>query len=303
LNLPQQHFISLLQIPKMSLEEEHNKIEGLRRIFVGGLPLTVTDTELKEYFATIGEVEKAEVAKDNSDKSKGFGFITFGSLDDYNKCIDHVKETGKKHNISGEDIDVRRSIPKELLQEYKDAQRGEDVKIYMKFSQSFIKDIDEEQIKAFFQKMALFRGNRPKSVEFITNKETKEKTGSAFVKFDDDDDVIKAATVKDFDWNGSQVTCAIAKPKRNSRRFGDGGFGGRGGGRGRGGRGMRGYGPRRGGFGGGNWGNDYNGYGGGYGGFDGYGGGYGGYDDYYDNYNGGGYGGGYGGGGRRYQPY
>jgi hypothetical protein len=29
--------------------------------------------------------------------------------------------------------------------------------------------------------------------------------GSAFVKFDDDDDVVKAATVKDFDWNGSKV--------------------------------------------------------------------------------------------------
>ncbi|XP_064627935.1 uncharacterized protein LOC135487786 isoform X2 [Lineus longissimus] len=313
----------------MSLEE-HNKIESLRKVFIGGLPAATKETDLTEYFSQFGEVHESAVVLDEAKKSRGFGFVTFCHLDGIHKCLDFQKESGKKHSLNGEDIDVRRSIPKELLQEMKDAQSGGDVKIYMKFSQSVAKEIDENAIMEFFEKMPLHQGKRPKSVEFILNKETKEKTGSAFVKFDDDDDVVKAATVKEFDWNGSKATCCIARPKRN-RRFGGpmgGGFGGgygggRGGPRGGRGRGMRGGGGGYGRGGNRNYGGGWDSYGNGYDdGYGGYGGGYGGYGGGYDDgYGyGGGYsnGGGYGrygdnsgggprprwsGGGGRYQPY
>nr|AHW80372.1 heterogeneous nuclear ribonucleoprotein A1-like protein [Cerebratulus lacteus] len=302
--------------------DEHNKIESLRKVFIGGLPTVTKDSDLEEYFTQFGEVCESAVVTDDAKKSRGFGFVTFSHLDGIHKCLDHTKDGKTKHKINNEEIDVRRSIPKELLQEMKDAQAGGDVKIYMKFSQAVAKDIDENAIMDYFEKLPLHQGRRPKSVEFILNKDTKEKTGSAFVKFDDVDDVIKAATVKDFDWNGSKATCCIARPKR-SRQFGGGGRmgggnygnfgpggpgrGGRGGGRGRG-RGMGGGGGygRGGNRSYGGW--DNNGYGyddGYYGG--GYGGGYGGYGGGYDDYgysNGGGYGGGrYGSGGGRYAPY
>jgi RNA recognition motif-containing protein len=48
------------------------------KLFVGGLPFSTTDDELKELFAAHGAVASATVVRDrDSGRSKGFGFVEF----------------------------------------------------------------------------------------------------------------------------------------------------------------------------------------------------------------------------------
>lgn len=48
------------------------------KLFVGGLPFTTTDDELKELFAAHGTVASATVVRDrDSGRSKGFGFVEY----------------------------------------------------------------------------------------------------------------------------------------------------------------------------------------------------------------------------------
>lgn len=51
----------------------------MKKLYVGNLPYTVTDAELRDMFSQIGEVGKADIILDKSmgptPRSKGFGFV------------------------------------------------------------------------------------------------------------------------------------------------------------------------------------------------------------------------------------
>ena len=48
----------------------------MKKIYVGNLPFTTTDDDLRDLFARHGEVSKASVVMDReSGRSRGFGFV------------------------------------------------------------------------------------------------------------------------------------------------------------------------------------------------------------------------------------
>ena len=55
--------------------------EGMgNKLYVGGLPYSVTETQLQELFAQHGEVRSAKVITDKfTGRSRGFGFVELGS--------------------------------------------------------------------------------------------------------------------------------------------------------------------------------------------------------------------------------
>ncbi|KAF5750540.1 cold-inducible RNA-binding protein [Tripterygium wilfordii] len=58
------------------------------KLFVGGLSFYTTEDGLSEAFSQCGQVIEAKIVMDRvSDKSKGFGFITFASEDEAQKAI------------------------------------------------------------------------------------------------------------------------------------------------------------------------------------------------------------------------
>lgn len=60
-----------------------------KKLYVGGLPYSTTEDELKDAFAQAGAVSSAIIIMDKmSGRSKGFGFVEFGSDDDAQKAID-----------------------------------------------------------------------------------------------------------------------------------------------------------------------------------------------------------------------
>jgi RNA recognition motif-containing protein len=59
------------------------------KLYVGGLPYSVTDAKLEEVFAEHGAVESARVIADKfTGQSRGFGFVEMGSGEEAQKAID-----------------------------------------------------------------------------------------------------------------------------------------------------------------------------------------------------------------------
>ncbi len=61
----------------------------MKKLYVGNLPYSTTDADLRELFAAAGAVATASVIIDKmSGRSKGFGFVEFENDDDAMKAID-----------------------------------------------------------------------------------------------------------------------------------------------------------------------------------------------------------------------
>ncbi|GJX13168.1 heterogeneous nuclear ribonucleoprotein 1 [Tanacetum coccineum] len=81
-----------------------------RKIFVGGLASTVTETDFKRYFEQFGAITDVVVMYDHStQRPRGFGFITFDSEEAVDKVL--LKTF---HELNGKMVEVKRAIPKEL---------------------------------------------------------------------------------------------------------------------------------------------------------------------------------------------
>lgn len=58
------------------------------KLYVGNLPWDIDSQKLKELFADFGEISDARVITDKySGKSKGFGFVEYGSEESAQKAI------------------------------------------------------------------------------------------------------------------------------------------------------------------------------------------------------------------------
>ena len=81
-----------------------------KKLYVGGLPYTTTDNELKDAFAQAGAVSSATVIMDRmTGRSKGFGFVEFENDGDADKAIDMWN--GK--DFGGRNLTVNEARPME----------------------------------------------------------------------------------------------------------------------------------------------------------------------------------------------
>lgn len=74
------------------------------KLYVGGLPYSVTDGKLQEIFEVHGTVESARVISDKfTGQSRGFGFVEMGSGNEAQKAIDSLNGTdfeGRKLTVN-----------------------------------------------------------------------------------------------------------------------------------------------------------------------------------------------------------
>ncbi len=81
-----------------------------KKLYVGGLPYSTTDDQLKEAFGQAGSVSSAIIIMDKmSGRSKGFGFVEFANDDDATKAIDMMN--GK--DFGGRTLTVNEARPME----------------------------------------------------------------------------------------------------------------------------------------------------------------------------------------------
>jgi len=81
-----------------------------KRLFVGGLPYSVTDRKLEEIFSEIGVVSSATVITDrDTGQSKGFGFVDMEKDEEADEAIKKLNDT----EIEGRKIVVNVARPRE----------------------------------------------------------------------------------------------------------------------------------------------------------------------------------------------
>ena len=78
------------------------------KVYVGNLPFSVTDEDLRAMFSNFGEITEAVLIKDKfSGRSKGFGFVTYSTEESANKAISEMN--GKE--VQGRELKVTEAAP------------------------------------------------------------------------------------------------------------------------------------------------------------------------------------------------
>jgi RNA recognition motif-containing protein len=81
----------------------------MMRIYVGNLPYSVTDEDLREAFAEFGELASAEVIKDKfSGQSKGFGFVDMPNSAEADQAIKALND----QPLKGRKLTVNEARPR-----------------------------------------------------------------------------------------------------------------------------------------------------------------------------------------------
>jgi RNA recognition motif-containing protein len=81
-----------------------------KKIYVGGLPYSVTDEQLQQLFSAHGTVESAKVVTDRyTDRSRGFGFVEMSTQEEAEKAIAALNGT----SMAGRTLTVNISKPRE----------------------------------------------------------------------------------------------------------------------------------------------------------------------------------------------
>lgn len=95
---------------------QKNKSNGLKvnssnnKIFLGGLPSDLTETDLRNFFSNFGRVADVMIMFDQEKKkSRGFGFLSFEAEESVDKAV-------QEHfiNINGKQVEVKRAEPRNV---------------------------------------------------------------------------------------------------------------------------------------------------------------------------------------------
>jgi len=83
----------------------------IKKVFVGGLPLTLEEPALRQYFEKFGRIEECTIMTDGlSNRSRGFAFVSF--FDD--EVLQRVLET--PHALDGKCFEVKKARSKQEVQ-------------------------------------------------------------------------------------------------------------------------------------------------------------------------------------------
>lgn len=81
-----------------------------KKLYVGGLPYSVSDGQLNELFSAHGTVDSARVITDRmTGRSKGFGFVEMSSQSEAEQAINSLNGT----DLEGRPIKVNEAKPRE----------------------------------------------------------------------------------------------------------------------------------------------------------------------------------------------
>ncbi|OWM79178.1 hypothetical protein CDL15_Pgr003349 [Punica granatum] len=88
-----------------------------RKIFIGGLPPTITVEFLRAYFERYGEILDCFIPLDHqTGRSKRFGFVEFHSAESINEILNGTQS--RLYELGGGYVEVKSAIPKEVINSY-----------------------------------------------------------------------------------------------------------------------------------------------------------------------------------------
>ncbi len=81
-----------------------------KKLYVGGLPYSTTDSQLEEVFSQHGAVDSATVVTDRvTGRSRGFGFVEMSTQEEAQAAVDALDQT----QLEGRSIKVNAAKPRE----------------------------------------------------------------------------------------------------------------------------------------------------------------------------------------------
>jgi heterogeneous nuclear ribonucleoprotein A1/A3 len=92
-----------VEVKRTVPREEMSSKDGpkTRKIFVGGIPPSLTEDKLKEHFSSYGKVVEHQIMLDHgTGRSRGFGFVTFENED----AVERVMSEGRMHDLAGKQV-------------------------------------------------------------------------------------------------------------------------------------------------------------------------------------------------------
>ncbi|KAF9617711.1 hypothetical protein IFM89_038211 [Coptis chinensis] len=97
---------------KRTVPREDMEVKGsqkTKKIFVGGIPPSITEDELKEYFSSYGNIVEQQIMLDHSSgRSRGFGFVTFES----EEAVEQIINEDRTHELGGKQVEIKKAEPK-----------------------------------------------------------------------------------------------------------------------------------------------------------------------------------------------
>ena len=103
-------FLCLVFFDSAELNQRTNSIKRvMMNIYVGNLPYSVTDADLREAFSRFGEVSQVNLITDKfSGQSKGFGFVEMDNNSEADAAIKALNDT----DMNGRTMKVNQAKPK-----------------------------------------------------------------------------------------------------------------------------------------------------------------------------------------------
>ncbi|OIW01776.1 hypothetical protein TanjilG_03914 [Lupinus angustifolius] len=95
--------------PNSALHSGNGGNMKTKKIFVGGLPPTLSEENFRQYFESYGNVTDVVVMYDQSTgRPRGFGFISFDTEDAVERVLHKTF-----HDLNGKQVEVKRALPKD----------------------------------------------------------------------------------------------------------------------------------------------------------------------------------------------
>ncbi len=93
----------------------------MKKMYVGNIPYTATEEDLRELFSEYGEIESLKIMTDQfTNRSKGFGFIEMVNEEDAKKAIGTLN--GK--DFKGKSLTVAEARPQQKRQGFNKGRSG-----------------------------------------------------------------------------------------------------------------------------------------------------------------------------------
>jgi len=196
-----------------------------KKIFIGGVPRTVTDDEYSEYFRSFGEVTDCVLMRDADGVCRGFGFVTYRDQSSYDAVFQASLQ------LRGSKLDARKAVP---MNQVRESNSG--VKVFVG---GLAPEVDKQKLEEFFSQFGAIE-----DAIVMMDSTTGKSRGFGFVTFVESSSVEELLVNPKFEFCGKQIECKRAQPSAtlNRMRRSRGGA--------RGGRGRGGYGGQFGGGGG-----------------------------------------------------
>jgi len=150
--------------------------EMCRKIFVGGLHQDTVEATIKQYFGQWGPVTECTVKRQPDGKSRGFGFVAFGSQAVMENCFE-----SQPHTIDGKKVDLRKAVETGLNHGADTGAKGYDPEA-KELKRLFVGSLEfsttEDEINEYFSKYGDIV-----SVSISKSQDSGNSRGFAFVNF------------------------------------------------------------------------------------------------------------------------